>query len=352
MKKLIDKLQEDKYLKKEELDYIISNIDENNTLYLMDKADRVRKKIYGKEVYLRGLVEFTNFCRNDCKYCGIRLSNKNAKRYRIDKKSIVNICKKGFELGYRTFVLQGGEDLKYKDSDIVEIVKNIKKVCKENVAVTLSIGERSYESYKKFYDAGADRFLIRHETISKNLYEKLHPNMSYENRIKCLESLKKIGYQIGAGFMVGVPGQTNMDLAKDLLFLKKLQPHMVGIGPFIPHKETPFKNESPGDVRKTIVLLSLIRLLLPKVLLPATTALATASGNGRANGLKAGANVIMPNLTPEVYRKKYMLYNNKKSSGTEEATQLENIRKEIKEYGYCVDMGRGDHIDNMYVTQI
>ncbi len=290
---------------------------------------------------MRGLIEFTNYCKNDCNYCGIRRSNKNADRYRLTEDQIIECCQVGFDLGYRTFVIQGGEDSTYKDDDLVRLIQRIKSEFPE-CALTLSIGEKPYESYQKYYDAGADRYLLRHETNTKELYEELHPDMSYEERIKCLKDLKEIGFQVGAGFMVGLPNQTNEDFVNDLMFLKELQPHMVGIGPFIPHQDTPMKDAGTGDLETTCKLLSIVRLLLPKVLLPATTALGSISPLGREQGLKAGANVVMPNLSPTNVRDKYLLYDGKICTGDEAAHCRGCIERRINNAGYSVDMSRGD----------
>lgn len=342
MKKIIDRLYKNNNLNGEELLYLINNIDDTNKEYLRTKANETRFKYYGDKVYMRGLIEFTNYCKNTCTYCGIRVFNKKVDRYRLSTEDILNCCSEGYRLGYRTFVLQGGEDPYFTDDKIVEILKGIKEKFKE-CAVTLSIGEKSYESYKKFYDAGADRYLLRHETASKVLYEKLHPGMNFENRRRCLRDLKNIGYQVGAGFIIGLPGQTNEDFVKDLLFLKELEPHMVGIGPFIPQCDTPLGNEKGGTVEVTVLMLSIIRLLLPQVLLPATTALGTIDPMGREMGLKAGANVIMPNLSPIGIRKKYALYDGKVCTGDEGAEYKIAIKNKIENIGFTLDMSRGDN---------
>lgn len=342
MKKIIDKLYEENYINEKELCNLLNNMSENDRTYLMEKANDTRLREYGKKVYLRGLIEFTNYCARNCDYCGIRNSNKNADRYRLSLQEILLCCSKGYDLGYRTFVLQGGEDPFYTDDKIIEIVKKIKSKFPD-CAVTLSIGEKSYDSYKKYYDAGADRFLLRHETASKELYEKLHPNMSFENRQKCLENLKEIGYQVGAGFMLGLPGQTNEDYVKDIMFLKKLKPHMVGIGPFIPQSNTPLGEENGGTVKDTLTMLSIIRLFLPNVLLPATTALGTIDPIGREKGLKAGANVAMPNLSPMSVRAKYALYDGKICTGDEAAECRKCIENRINNSGFELDMSRGDN---------
>ena len=342
VKELIDKLYKNNMLERHELLYLLDNMKEEDRKYLMDRACETRIRHYGRKVYMRGLIEFTNYCKRDCVYCGIRASNKKADRYRLSLEQIISACEQGYELGYRTFVLQGGEDSFYTDDRIVEMVTEIKKrfpLC----AITLSIGEKSYESYKKYFDAGADRYLLRHETASEELYNKLHPRASFKNRIQCLKDLKAIGYQVGAGFMVGLPGQTNEDYVKDLMFLKELNPHMVGIGPFIPHKDTPLAGEKGSTVETTVTLLAIIRLLLPGVLLPATTALGTIDPFGREKGLKAGANVVMPNLSPKEVRKKYALYDGKICTGDEAAECRRCIEGRIANAGFCVDMSRGDN---------
>ncbi|MFP4698012.1 MAG: [FeFe] hydrogenase H-cluster radical SAM maturase HydE [Eubacteriales bacterium] len=345
MKKLIDLLYANNNLSSSELLDLLNGLtSEEYIQHLHLKASLTAKKHYSNKVYMRGLVEFTNYCKNNCIYCGIRHSNKNCDRYRLTKDDILSCCKEGYRLGYRTFVLQGGEDPYYADEKILSIIRLIKSNFPD-CALTLSIGEKSYETYKQFYNAGVDRYLLRHETYSKPLYERLHPNMSFENRIRCLKDLKKIGFQVGAGFMVGLPSQTNEDFVKDLIFLKELQPHMVGIGPFIPQKDTPLANEGKGTLEKTCILLSLIRLLLPKVLLPATTALGSINPKGRELGLKSGANVVMPNLSPTAVRDKYALYDGKICTGDEAAHCRQCIERRIESAGFKVDMSRGDHYD-------
>lgn len=339
--KLIDKLYEKNILDYEEILYLLNNLNTDSISHLVDCANKTALREYGNNIYIRGLIEFTNYCSKSCKYCGINSCNKNASRFRLNLDEILSCVNMGHELGYRTFVLQGGEDQYFTDDKLVEIVKNIKILYKDS-AVTLSVGERSLESYKKLKEAGADRYLLRHETASKELYEKLHPNSSFENRRKCLLNLKELGYQIGAGFMVGIPGQKNEDLALDLLFIKELMPHMCGIGPFIPHKDTIFKNEKRGVLEKTIRMLALTRLLIPKVLLPATTALASIDDKGREKGILAGANVIMPNLSPIDVRGKYSLYDGKISSGCEAGEYKEEIERKINDIGYKIEITRGD----------
>lgn len=311
---------------------------------LKEEAVRIREIYYGKKVFTRGLIEYTNYCKNDCYYCGIRKSNTNAKRYRLTEDEIMACCENGYELGFRTFVLQGGEDAYYTDDRMVEIIKKIKEAYPE-CALTLSIGEKSYESYKRFREAGADRYLLRHETANEEHYRKLHPEkMSLAVRKNCLYDLKKLGYQVGAGMMVGSPYQTTEDLAEDLVFLKELQPEMVGIGPFIPHHDTQFAKEPAGSVEMTLFLLAVIRILLPKVLLPATTALGTMDPLGREKGLQVGANVVMPNLSPVKNRKQYELYDNKICTGEEAAECRGCMGRRVASVGYELVTERGDAV--------
>lgn len=313
--------------------------------YLAEKARTVREKYYGKSVYLRGLIEFTNYCRNNCYYCGIRRGNPNAERYRLSEEDIISCSDIGYDLGFRTFVLQGGEDLYYTDERIVSIVSALKQR-HPDCAVTLSIGEREKESYQKFFDAGADRYLLRHETADKDHYGMLHPaELSFDHRMQCLRDLKEIGYQVGCGMMVGSPYQTTEHLVKDLRFLKEFEPEMVGIGPFIPHHDTQFADYEAGTVDMTLRLLSIIRLMLPDVLLPATTALGTIDPQGREKGILAGANVVMPNLSPADVRGKYLLYDNKICTGDEAAECIRCMTARIAWTGYEVSVERGDHVD-------
>lgn len=314
-----------------------------NKEYLTEKAHEVAVSNYGNNVYIRGLIEFTNYCIRDCKYCGIRKSNEKADRYRLSLEEILECADIGDKLGYKTYVLQGGEDPYFTDEKMVDIIERIKEKYPNN-AITLSLGERSYKSYEKMFKAGADRYLLRHETASKKLYESLHPNSSFENRRLCLNNLKEIGYQIGAGFMVGIPNQNNSDLVEDLMFLKNLNPHMCGIGPFIPHKDTPLANEEGGTLEKTIIMLALVRLILPKVLLPATTALGSIDPIGREKGLKAGGNVVMPNLSPTSVREKYSLYDGKICTGDEAAECRVCIEKRINRSGFKLEVTRGDSL--------
>lgn len=316
--------------------------DESINQDLIKAADAVKREYYGDKVYLRGLIEFTNYCKNDCYYCGIRCGNRKANRYRLSKEEILMACKEGYKLGYRTFVLQGGEDGHYTDEIICDIVSSIRNQY-EDCAITLSIGERSKSSYKAYFDAGANRYLLRHETADKAHYGKLHPDtMSLDNRKRCLYDLKEIGYQVGSGFMVGSPYQTTECLVEDIRFLQDLEPDMIGIGPFISHKDTPFKDCENGSARLTLRMISILRLLFPYVLLPSTTALGTISPTGRELGLQAGANVVMPNLTPVRYRQQYELYDNKICTGEEAAECRGCLEKRIEAAGYRAVTDRGD----------
>lgn len=313
---------------------------------LIKEADAVRRKYYDDKVFLRGLIEFTNYCRNDCFYCGIRCGNRNVERYRLTEDEILNTCKEGYELGYRTFVLQGGEDGYYTDKVICNIVSAIRGEY-EDCAITLSIGEKTKDSYKAYFDAGANRYLLRHETADMSHYKKLHPDvMSLDNRKRCLYNLKEIGYQVGSGFMVGSPYQTTDSLVADIRFLQDLEPDMIGIGPFISHKDTPFRDYENGSVRLTLRMISILRLLFPYVLLPSTTALGTISPTGRELGLQAGANVVMPNLTPVKYRTQYELYDGKICTGEEAAECRGCLEKRIEGAGYRVVTDRGDVAKN------
>ncbi|HHV28513.1 [FeFe] hydrogenase H-cluster radical SAM maturase HydE [Acetivibrio mesophilus] len=342
MIKIIDKLATEHNLSYDELHRLIEHRNEELAEYLFEKARQVRILHYGHDVYMRGLIEFTNYCRNDCYYCGIRKSNCNADRYRLTKDQILDCCAVGYELGFRTFVLQGGEDGYYTDEIMADIVSSIKSKYPD-CAVTLSLGEKSYESYKMLYEAGADRYLLRHETANADHYSKLHPSiLSLETRKQCLYNLKEIGYQVGCGFMVGSPFQTTECLVEDLLFIKELQPHMVGIGPFIPHKDTPFADKTAGTLELTLFLLGIIRLMLPFVLLPATTALGTIHPKGRELGILAGANVVMPNLSPTDVRNKYLLYDNKICTGDEAAECRMCLNRRVESIGYKLVVSRGD----------
>lgn len=333
MTDIIKRLENDKKLSHEEF-YRLFGGEADDELF--SAADRVRRENYEDKVYIRGLVEFTNYCKNDCFYCGIRRSNAKAERYRLDKEQILGVCREGYGLSFRTFVLQGGEDPYFDEKKLCEIVYSIKSAYSD-CAVTLSVGEKSRETYTAYFNAGADRYLLRHETADGGHYAKLHPEkMKLETRKKCLYDLKEIGFQVGAGFMVGSPYQTNENIVSDLEFLSELQPDMIGIGPFLSHKDTPFSAFSNGSFELTLRLVSILRLMFPYALIPSTTALGTINPHGREMGLKAGANVVMPNLSPKCVRRLYMLYDNKISAGDEAAQNVEDLKKRVKSAGYTV----------------
>lgn len=340
---IIEKLETEQKLTLEGLHVLLETENEESIAELAKRARETAQGIYGNMVYIRGLIEFTNYCKNDCLYCGIRRSNKNVERYRLSEEQILSCCARGYELGFRTFVLQGGEDPYFTDERICSIVSQIKKN-HPDCAVTLAIGEKERESYQAYFDAGADRYLLRHETADRAHYQSLHPaEMSFSNRKRCLQDLKEIGFQTGCGFMVGSPGQSVETLYEDLMFIKKLQPQMVGIGPFIPQKDTPFGDRKAGTMEMTLRLLSIIRLLHPHVLLPSTTALGTIHPQGREKGILAGANVVMPNLSPMEVRDKYKLYDNKICTGDEAAECRNCLQNRMENIGYEVVTDRGDY---------
>ncbi|MBR1724389.1 MAG: [Ruminococcus sp.] len=342
-KALIDKLNENRTLDKDEWIYLLDNYTDEDREYAAGIARELSLKKYGNKIYIRGIVEFSNVCKNDCYYCGIRRSNSCAQRYRLDEEDIMSCCAEGYEIGYRTFVLQSGEDGAWGAQRLAAIVRRIKEQYPD-CAVTLSVGELEYDEYKLLREAGADRYLLRHETANKGHYEKLHPQpMSFEHRMNCLRQLKELGFQTGAGMMIGSPYQTTECLADDMLFLKEFQPHMVGMGPFLPHKDTPFNDRPKGSYELTLFLLSLVRIMLPSVLLPSTTALGTINPRGREAGVLAGANVIMPNLSPTAVRKKYMLYDNKICTEDKTEDCRFCLQARMKSIGYEVTVTRGDH---------
>ena len=345
MKNIIDKLEQKQTLSKSDWMTLFQNFTPSDSAYLYERARHIQRQHYGNQIFIRGLIEFTNYCKNDCYYCGIRRSNQTAIRYRLTKQDILNCCDTGYELGFRTFVLQGGEDGHFTDELLVDLVTTIRSKFPD-CAITLSVGERSYDSYQALYQAGANRYLLRHETYDPTHYAKLHPTeLSAIARQKCLKNLKKIGYQVGTGIMVGSPLQTPENLAEDMLFMKELNPQMVGIGPFIPHHATPFADQTAGTLELTLFLLGAIRLMLPKVLLPATTALGTIAPDGREKGVLAGANVVMPNLSPTDTRKNYLLYDNKLCTGDEAAESVEHLKQSMKKIGYEVVVSRGDSLN-------
>lgn len=343
MKKLIDRLYKTGNLAKEEWVSLIRDRTEEEEIYARELAGKVREKVYGNRIFIRGLIEFTNYCKNDCYYCGIRKGNQKAVRYRLTEEEILACCQEGYRLGFRTFVLQGGEDGFFTADRLVHLIQKIRKGYPD-CAITLSVGEKTKDEYKRFREAGADRYLLRHETADQVHYRKLHPQrLSLSYRKQCLFTLKNLGFQTGAGFMVGSPGQTPETLTEDFLFLKELSPEMVGIGPFIAHKDTPLKDSQNGGMEDTLFYLALVRLLLPNSLLPATTALGTIHPRGRELGILSGANVVMPNLSPPSVRKKYMLYNDKLSDGDEAAECVEHLKKRMETIGCRIVTDRGDY---------
>lgn len=345
IKSTTNKVKQSRNISLEQLKLLLEINDNESIRFIREEAVKVCQKTYGNQVLIRGLIEFTNFCKNDCYYCGIRRSNSQADRYRLTKEQMLDCCASGYELGFRTFVLQGGEDGYFTDDKICDLVRAIKEKYPD-CAVTLSIGEKSKESYKRYFDAGADRYLLRHETADEAHYKKLHPEeMSLAHRKQCLWDLKEIGYQVGCGFMVGSPGQTVETLYEDLQFIRELQPHMVGIGPFISQKDTPFADKASGTMEQTLKLLAIIRLIHPHVLLPATTALGTIHPKGRELGILSGANVVMPNLSPVNVREKYKLYDNKICTGNESAECRYCMENRMKSIGYEVAVSRGDYIE-------
>ncbi len=344
---LIEKLNTTQSLSADEYEYLLTHRSAEATELLRQYAIKARQRYYSNKVFVRGLIEVSNICKNDCYYCGIRKSNLHCERYRLSKAEILECCSDGYALGFRTFVLQGGEDGTFTDDYLCDLIKSIKESYPD-CAITLSLGERSKESYQKLYDSGADRYLLRHETADSEHYAKLHPDtLTLENRLACLKDLKDIGYQVGCGFMVGSPYQTTKHIAKDLKFIEQFQPDMCGIGPFIPHKDTPFASFSAGDAELTCYLLSIIRLIKPNILLPATTALGTVESDGRQRGILSGANVVMPNLSPLSVRKKYMLYDGKISTGEESAQSLDKLKQSMDAIGYTVVVDRGDINKNL-----
>lgn len=340
MTDIIRELYETRDLPDEKLIALITTNQYDEALFSL--SDKVRRERYGDQVYLRGLIEFTNFCKNNCLYCGLRRENRNVSRYRLSKEEILSCCEEGYSLGYRTFVLQGGEDPFFTDDKMVDIISSIRARFSD-CAITLSIGEKDRESYQRYFDAGANRYLLRHETADEAHYQKLHPDsMSLKKRKECLFTLKEIGYQVGSGFMVGSPYQTAESLLSDLRFLQELSPDMIGIGPFIPHHDTPLKDFEGGTVELTLRMIAILRLMFPYALIPSTTALGTIDPHGREKGLKAGANVVMPNLSPVSVRKKYEIYDDKICTGEESAQCRDSLEQKVKAAGYRVVTDRGD----------
>lgn len=341
---IVEKLFQNHSLSLEEYQKLIECRTDEIAEILRNEAVKLRKEVYGNKVYIRGLIEVGNVCKNDCYYCGIRKSNNNCERYRLNGEEILSCCDNGYQLGFRTFVMQGGEDAYFSDEILCDLVSEIKKKYPD-CAVTLSLGERSKNSYQRLFDAGADRYLLRHETADEVHYSRLHPkNLSLKNRIACLNNLKEIGFQVGCGMMVGSPYQTAETIAKDLKFIEEFKPDMCGIGPFIPHNQTPFKAEKQGSLELTCYLLTIIRIIRPNILLPSTTALGTIEEGGREKGILSSANVLMPNLSPIGVRNKYELYNNKLNTGAESAEKLAELKNRIEKIGYEIVSSRGDVI--------
>lgn len=340
---LILKLEQEGHLNKEQWIRLIEGRTQESSEFLFERARQIRDRHFGNDVYVRGLIEFTNYCKNDCYYCGIQRSNKKAVRYRLSLEEILECCQMGYELGFRTFVLQGGEDPYYTKERMVEIISSIREKY-EDCAITLSVGERERKEYEAFYLAGANRYLLRHETADEEHYKSLHPyELSLGHRKQCLKVLKEIGFQVGTGFMIGSPNQTSETLAADMLFIQELKPHMIGIGPFISHHETRFAKETNGTLKDTLYFVGLLRLLRPSGLIPATTALGTIDPQGREKGIQAGANVVMPNLSPVSVRKKYELYDNKICTGDEAAECRQCLSGRMQKIGHQIVTSRGDY---------
>lgn len=352
MRDLIKRLAAEHSLTLSEYRELIDERTPEAAALLAEYAVAVRREIYGNAVFVRGLIEIGNICKNDCLYCGIRRSNRNCERYRLSEKQILECADEGYSLGFGTFVLQGGEDAYFSDKTVCGIIRKI-KTAHPDCAVTLSLGERSRESYAALREAGADRYLLRHETADREHYKRLHPHeMSFDNRFRCLDDLRTLGYRVGCGFMAGSPFQTARELAEDLKFIETFKPDMCGIGPFIPHHDTPFKDEQPGTLELTCYLLSIVRLIYPPVLLPATTALGTIAPDGRERGILSGANVVMPNLSPVSVRKKYELYDNKLCTGDESAQCRDCLEARMRSIGYEIvtdigDIRKGDGNDQI-----
>ena len=342
-KDLIIKLDNEKKLLKSELIQLFETATLQDREFAAELAREIANKQFGNKIYMRGLIEISNICKNDCLYCGIRASNKDVCRYRMTREEIMACCHIGYKSGFRTFVLQGGEDGSFSDEFMVDIISEIKKNYSD-CAVTLSLGERSRESYQRLYDAGADRYLLRHETATKEHYEKLHPeNLSFENRMECLENLKEIGFQTGCGMMIGSPYQTAENLAEDMLFIERFKPQMVGVGPFLPAQNTPFEKEKAGTLEETLFVVSLLRIMHENLLLPATTALGTLAKDGRCRAILSGANVMMPNISPSENREKYSLYDNKIGKDESAEISIDNVVKALADIGYYPSCDRGDY---------
>ena len=342
MKALIHRLREDRKLQPEEYKQLLTKLNKEEQEYLFLNAKEVAQKQFSNGIFIRGLIELTNYCKNDCYYCGIRRSNDKAQRYRLSKEEVLQCCEEGYRLGFSTFVMQGGEDDCYTPKVMVDIIQSIRKKYPD-CAITLSLGEKDYDTYKQYYDAGANRYLLRHESINNEHYASLHPKeMKIQTRKECLLNLKKIGFQTGSGIMIGSPKQSVDNIVEDILFLEQLQPQMIGVGPYLPHKDTPFKDKEKGSLEQTLIVLAILRLQHPHALIPSTTALATIAEDGRDRGILAGANVVMPNLSPIRFRKKYLLYNDKACMDDEAAQSLASLQKRLEKIGYTISYDRGD----------
>lgn len=328
---------------RDQLLQLLSSMDTKQFQYLLQCGKELTQAQFKNKIYTRGLIEFTNFCKNDCYYCGIRKSNKSADRYRLTKEQILECCKNGYQLGFRTFVLQGGEDPYYSETVMTDIIAAIHKQ-HPDCAITISFGEHTKETYKAYYTAGADRYLLRHETANPLHYEKLHPKLlTLQNRLKCLQDLKEIGFQTGCGFMIGSPYQTTENIVEDILFIKQFAPHMIGVGPFIPHKDTGFYDRKPGDLQTTLAVLAILRLMNPNAMIPATTALGSIHATGREQGIEAGANVLMFNLSPTTVKEKYVLYNNKICLQEDTLQSVKSMEEKLQTLGYTFAVDRGDY---------
>lgn len=342
MEHLIDRLRREGGLRTEEYAALLAAAEGPAGQYAAHTAREITSERFGGGVYIRGLIEIGNYCRNDCYYCGLRRSNRTLRRYRLNTEQIVACCRKGYQAGFRTFVLQGGEDTGLSDRAVAELIALLRRTFPD-CALTLSLGERSHEAYCLWREAGADRYLLRHEAADAACYAHLHPaSMSQTKRMECLHRLRDLGYQTGTGMMVGAPGQTLAHLAEDLRFIERFRPAMVGLGPYLPQRNTPFAESPAGGMALTRMLLSLVRIMLPDALVPATTALATLAPDGRMQGILAGANVVMPNLSPPEVRVLYAIYDGKASSGAEAAEGIRQLEEELHAIGCHIEYGRGD----------
>ena len=345
MRAIVERLAQEHRASKRDLISLLYSCDSPTLDYLRQEAARIARKQFGFGVFLRGLIEISSYCKNDCLYCGLRRSNREAERYRLSDEQILECCEIGYSAGLRTFVLQGGEDAAFTDERLAGLVGRIRELYPD-AAITLSLGERSAESLALLKEAGATRYLLRHEAANAELYSAIHPqDMSHTNRLQTIEELKRLGYQTGVGMMIGVPGQSIENIAEDLCYIADLQPQMVGIGPFIPCRNTPFSDKPSGDVRLTLMAVAIARLLLPKALIPATTALATLSGEGVKLGIESGANVVMPNISPMEVRGKYAIYDNKAHRAGQAIEGIKQLNEELSTIGYHIDLSRGDYQD-------